>query len=617
MDRSMKIKKKERKEIKARAKHVVKKHYWILLITCLMAAFIGTEFTDSLSALSIRYGAGSSDSGVASVHSQATVDSIQKVLADVIAGRPEEGEKFSEDTIAEMKQSAVNPALGRTRGVFSLLVNSITSGAFVVKFYQMVSSLIGSSDAATVILIILSFVVMIFFSFYIQSSYMVVSRRVFLEARTYEKISAQRFLFLLRVKRWTRTAWNLFVLMVFQYLWALTIIGIVIKRYSYYMVPFILAENPDMKAREAITLSRRMMKGHKWECCKLELSFLPWYLLGGLTMGLAAVFYTNPYKTAVFGEYYACIRESAIEKRIPGHEKLNDVYLFRKADEAILKKAYSDIVSQQNLPDIPEPNRKGLVDILSRWFGIVLINSKTETAYELAKAQQARRSKWNDVLTGKIYPGRLFPIPESQKREALSTLRYARNYSVSSLIMLFFSFSFIGWLWEVSLHLISDGIFVNRGVLHGPWLPIYGTGGVLILIVLKQLRDKPHWEFLAAMILCGSIEYFTSWYLERMHGGTKWWDYTGYFLNLHGRICAEGLLVFGLGGMAIVYAAAPLLDNLFRRIENRILIPICLALILLFGADQIYSSRHPNTGEGITDYASQTESADRCFDYFL
>lgn len=169
MDRSMKIKKKERKEIKARAKHVIKKHYWILLITCLMAAFIGTEFADSLSALSIRYGAGSSDSGVASMHSQATLDSIQKVLAEVIAGRPEEGEKFSEDTIAEMKQSAGNPALGRTKGVFSLLVNSITSGAFVVKFYQTVSSLIGSPDAATAILIILSFLVMVFFSFYIQS----------------------------------------------------------------------------------------------------------------------------------------------------------------------------------------------------------------------------------------------------------------------------------------------------------------------------------------------------------------------------------------------------------------------------------------------------------------
>lgn len=200
--------------------------------------------------------------------------------------------------------------------------------------------------------------------------------------------------------------------------------------------------------------------------------------------------------------------------------------------------------------------------------------------------------------------------PEYEKREDIGTLRYARNYSLPSLIMLYFAFSFIGWVWEVTLHLISDGVFVNRGVLHGPWLPIYGTGGILILIILKRLRDKPLWEFLAAVVLCGSVEYFTSYYLEITHGGTRWWDYTGYFLNLNGRICAEGLLVFGLGGIAIAYAAAPLLDNLFRKINNRILIPVCLALVIVFGGDQIYSSRHPNTGEGITSYSAMQSLRD-------
>ena len=110
---------------------------------------------------------------------------------------------------------------------------------------------------------------------------------------------------------------------------------------------------------------------------------------------------------------------------------------------------------------------------------------------------------------------------------------------------------------------------MNRGTLHGPWLPIYGTGGVIILILLKKLRKKPLFEFLAAMVLCGGLEYFSSWYLEKTHGGQRWWDYTGYFLNLNGRICAEGLLTFGLGGLAIVYLLAPALDNLLSRIDTR------------------------------------------------
>ena len=159
--------------------------------------------------------------------------------------------------------------------------------------------------------------------------------------------------------------------------------------------------------------------------------------------------------------------------------------------------------------------------------------------------------------------------------------------------MMFFIFCFVGWIWEVTLAFITEGMFVNRGTLHGPWLPIYGTGGIAILVLLKKLRSRPALEFVAAMALCGAIEYFSSWYLEVTHDGQRWWDYTGYFLNLNGRICAEGLLTFGLGGLAIVYLLAPALDDL-----------------LAYCCDQVYSAQHPNTGAGITDYkGSDTISA--------
>ena len=112
-------------------------------------------------------------------------------------------------------------------------------------------------------------------------------------------------------------------------------------------------------------------------------------------------------------------------------------------------------------------------------------------------------------------------------------------------------------------------------------------------------------EFAGIVILCGMVEYFTSYYLELTHNGQKWWDYSGYFLNLNGRICAEGLLVFGMGGMAFAYVLAPLLDNLIRRIRVRLLIPVCLLLLCIYAADSVYSSGHPNTGKGITDYESR------------
>lgn len=129
-----------------------------------------------------------------------------------------------------------------------------------------------------------------------------------------------------------------------------------------------------------------------------------------------------------------------------------------------------------------------------------------------------------------------------------------------------------------------------------------------ILVLLKKLREKPALEFVAAMVLCGCLEYFSSWYLEMTHDGQRWWDYTGYFLNINGRICAEGLLTFGLGGLAIVYLLAPPLDNLLSRIDARKLGIVAAVLLVLYCADQVYSAQHPNVGAGITDYKGSDTS---------
>ncbi|MDD3241008.1 MAG: hypothetical protein PHW47_13220, partial [Lachnospira sp.] len=77
-------------------------------------------------------------------------------------------------------------------------------------------------------------------------------------------------------------------------------------------------------------------------------------------------------------------------------------------------------------------------------------------------------------------------------------------------------------------------------------------------------------------------------------------DYHGYFLNLNGRICAEGLLAFGIGGIVVVYVVAPLLDNQFRKMKHAVIVPLCIVLIVIFCADMIYSKKVPNMGAGIT-----------------
>ena len=124
----------------------------------------------------------------------------------------------------------------------------------------------------------------------VKMSYVVISRRIFLESRTYKSVGVGKFMFLMRVKRWMRVAFTMLVKDLYTILWSLTIAGAFIKPLSYMLVPYIIAENPDIKANDAITLSRRMMNGYKWKCFCYQLSFIGWNILSFISMGLVGYY---------------------------------------------------------------------------------------------------------------------------------------------------------------------------------------------------------------------------------------------------------------------------------------------------------------------------------------
>lgn len=592
-----------RKQMKADAKKVLKQHYFLFLLLCMTMSMVGGELVMSRTA---------GQDVVEDVTPQMRVTFTDAIAAsfsdfvmDVAAGKGEERRQQIQETqerYVKEPQGDKEGIFGRSRGVLASVVNKFLSGAYLMTLLVGIRSLVGTDEAAVIIMLLGALAVLFLFQIFVAGVCRTVVIRMFLEGRCYEKVPGQRIWFLLRVKKWCHVAAANFVTGVFLTLWGLTLIGGLVKSYSYHLVPYILAENPAIKTLDAITLSRRLMKGHKWECFVLELSFFGWDLLGIFTLGISNILFTTPYKTAVLGEYYARLRSLGLERHVEHTELLNDRYLFEKADKSVLQSEYGDVEREcaQEPDGLPKP--KGAGRFLAEAFGVAM-GKREET--EALEGEQSRRFLLEydkKALEGRIYPTRLHPIPEKRKRKWVVSLNYLRCYSVWSVVLMFFSLSFVGWLWEVGLHLIADGEFVNRGVLHGPWLPIYGTGSVMMLLLLNRFRRKPVLEFALAVALCGTVEYFTSVYLEFAHNGTRWWDYTGYFLNLNGRICAEGLLVFGIGGMAIVYVLAPFLDGLFRRVPPKMLMAAGLILLALFAADQVYSSGHPNMGKGITDY---------------
>lgn len=592
-----------RKEMKADAGKVLKRHYGLFLLLCMVASLLGGEI--ALTGNIWKDGVGQGGAFAPVSFSQGMVVNLVDFTADIARGEQKRREQEiheAEERYVEESERNKDAILGRSRGVFALVVNKLTSGAYFMTLLMGIRSLVGTDSGAIVVMLLGAMLLLLFVEIFLTGVYKTVVLRMFLEGRCYEKVSVQRAWFLLRVKKWCHVGVVQLVTNLFAFLWGLTIAGGIIKHYSYYLVPCILAENPAVGTMEAITLSRKMMKGHKWECFVLELSFLGWELLGILTIGLSDIFFTAPYKVAVMGEYYAELRRLCQEKGLDNGKLLNDRYLFEQADAETLEQAYGDVEEECGKFPQEDLQLNGIHKFLAEVFGLSVRQSKNLEEVEARRSRRFELEADREALEGTVYPTRLYPIPEKRKRKWVVSLNYLRYYSVWSLLMMFFMLSFMGWVWEVTLHLITDGVLVNRGVMHGPWLPIYGCGSVLMLLFLNRFRRNPALEFILIVVLCGSVEYFTSLVLEIVHGGTRWWDYTGYFLNLHGRICAEGLLVFGIGGMAIVYVLAPFLDGMFRRLPVKALMAAGLILTGIFAADQIYSSIHPNEGEGITSY---------------
>lgn len=586
---------KSRKELKKNARNNLKKHYLIFIVTCVIAAFIGTEFTSSFSIVENK------------ILPESIIGEQQKVdqaVKDALKGETAKSKKATKkikEEIIEKDKKNQDKVFGRSRGVFAMIINAFSTGTIYVNFIAGMNSIIGHPNITSVILIGCSLLVSFLIWMFFINMYQALSRRIFLEGRIYKRVPMQRFLFLLRTKTWLRTSWTMFVTSAFYSLWCLTIVGIVIKRYSYMLVPYIIAENPKIKTLDAINLSRKMMDGHKWECFKLELSYIGWIILGTVTFGITEVLYSNPYRVAALTEYYVSLRKLAKKQEMPGIEKLNDVYLYETAPQNVLEEEYKDVINALNKSKSNLEKTKGLKRLLADCFGISLADTKEKEKEEQEEIKQERLEIYKNIIQGKEYPMRLFTISEKHQRKRLDTLNYTRRYSIWSLIAIFFTAAIIGWLFEVTLHIIEQGEFVKRGVLQGPWLPIYGYGCILILTVLYKFRKKPLKEFFLIIILCGIVEYCTGVYLEHTFNGTRWWDYSGYFLNIHGRVCAEGLLVFGLGGIILVYMLAPLIDNLLKRVNPKKLIVICCILLSLFIFDHIYSHYYPNEGKGITD----------------
>lgn len=155
-------------------------------------------------------------------------------------------------------------------------------------------------------------------------------------------------------------------------------------------------------------------------------------------------------------------------------------------------------------------------------------------------------------------------------------------------MLLFFFYSLCGWVWESCYVSVRRRRWVNRGFLHGPALPIYGAGAVLILLFTFPVRHYPALLYLSGAVAATALEYCTGAAMERLFK-VRYWDYSGQKFNMNGYICLSSSITWGVFSLLLVKLAHPPVARLVLAIPAGLAVPLALALTAGFTVDAVRS----------------------------
>ncbi len=190
---------------------------------------------------------------------------------------------------------------------------------------------------------------------------------------------------------------------------------------------------------------------------------------------------------------------------------------------------------------------------------------------------------------------------------------------LSMIFILFMFYSFLGWIMEIIFTLYKDKTLVNRGFLMGPYCPIYGSGCILIILLLNKYVNDPLALFVMSMVICSILEYMSSYIMEKLFKA-RWWDYSDRKFNINGRICLETLIPFGLLGCFLMYVINPFISNILLSIPSGILNVLAIILLIIFVVDiitsySIITKIHLSTRQIVMDNTEEITSKVREYVY--
>ena len=161
-------------------------------------------------------------------------------------------------------------------------------------------------------------------------------------------------------------------------------------------------------------------------------------------------------------------------------------------------------------------------------------------------------------------------------------------YTTGQWVLLFFFYCLCGWIWESCYVSVRQRHWVNRGFLHGPLLPIYGSGAIIILLATIPVAEDLRLVWLFGMLAATLLEYVTGAAMERIFK-VRYWDYSNQRFNLNGHICLTSSIAWGFFSILMVRFLHPPVAHLLSRVPALLVDPLAHVLTAAFTVDAVRS----------------------------
>ncbi len=190
------------------------------------------------------------------------------------------------------------------------------------------------------------------------------------------------------------------------------------------------------------------------------------------------------------------------------------------------------------------------------------------------------------------------------------------TYTFSTWLFFFYFYCFVGWVWETCYVSVLQAKWVNRGFMTGPFLPIYGSGAIVVLIFTLPFRTNAWLVFIVGMASATLLEYFTGVAMEKMFH-VRYWDYSNQPFNLNGHICLLSSLAWGVFSVILTLYGHTPVERLAFKMNINLLEFIVFVLTVYISVDMTESVREAiNVREVLMSLENSNEDIKRLQRHF-